>query len=48
MGILSWTRDGEMVALGWTLLHFCWQGALIAVLYAVLDRMTMRDPKPKN
>jgi beta-lactamase regulating signal transducer with metallopeptidase domain len=42
MGILSWTRDGEMVALGWTLLHFCWQGALIAVLYAVLDRMTMR------
>ncbi len=42
MGILSWTRGGEMVALGWTLLHFCWQGALIAVFYAVLDRMTMR------
>ncbi len=42
METLSWMQDGELIALGWTLLHFCWQGALIAVLYAAADRMTMR------
>jgi len=42
MGTLSWMQDGEVIALGWTLLHFCWQGAAIAVLYAAADRMTMR------
>ena len=42
METLSWMQDGEAVALGWTLLHFCWQGAAIAVLYAAADRMTMR------
>jgi len=41
MEALSWMQDGELIALGWTLLHFCWQGALIAVLYAAADRMTM-------
>ncbi len=40
MGTLGWRQDGEMVALGWTLLHFCWQGTVIALLYAVLDRAT--------
>lgn len=34
----SWMQDGGMVALGWTLLHFCWQGTAIALLYALLDR----------
>ena len=42
METLSWMQDGEVIALGWTLLHFCWQGAAIAVLYAAADRMTMR------
>ncbi len=42
METLSWMQDGEAIALGWTLLHFCWQGAAIAVLYAAADRMTMR------
>jgi beta-lactamase regulating signal transducer with metallopeptidase domain len=41
METLSWMQDGELIALGWTLLHFCWQGALIAVLYAAADRLTM-------
>ncbi len=31
-----------MVALGWTLLHFCWQGTALALLYALADRMTVR------
>ncbi|ADV82193.1 M56 family metallopeptidase [Terriglobus saanensis] len=42
MNALTWMRDGEMVALGWTLLHFCWQGTAIAVVYALVDRMTFR------
>jgi len=37
---LGWTRNGEMVALGWTLLHFCWQGTALALLYAVANRAT--------
>ena len=40
MGTLSWMQDGEVIALGWTLLHFCWQGAAIAFVYAAVDRMT--------
>ncbi|HTJ30780.1 MAG TPA: M56 family metallopeptidase, partial [Acidobacteriaceae bacterium] len=32
----------EVVALGWTLLHFCWQGTLLGVLYAIADRITVR------
>jgi beta-lactamase regulating signal transducer with metallopeptidase domain len=31
-----------MVALGWTLLHFCWQGTAVALAYSVIDRMTSR------
>lgn len=38
----GWMQDGEMIALGWTLLHFCWQGAAIAFIYAAVDRMTFR------
>ena len=40
---LSWIQDGERIALGWTLLHFCWQGAAIALLYAVADRIAARS-----
>ncbi|HEX3968981.1 MAG TPA: M56 family metallopeptidase, partial [Edaphobacter sp.] len=32
----------ETTALGWTLLHFCWQGTAVAVAYAMVDRMTLR------
>ena len=42
MHILKPMEAGQMVALGWTLLHFCWQGAVFALLYALVDRMTLR------
>jgi beta-lactamase regulating signal transducer with metallopeptidase domain len=32
----------EVVALGWTLLHFCWQSTAIAAVYAVIDRCALR------
>ena len=32
-----------MVALGWTLLHFCWQGTVLALLYVLADRLTLRS-----
>lgn len=35
-------HTNEAVALGWTLLHFCWQSAVIALLYALVDRCTRR------
>jgi len=40
--ILGRMENREMVALGWTLLHFCWQGTLLAILYAVADRVALR------
>jgi hypothetical protein len=40
MSTMSWLSRGEVVALGWTLLHFCWQGTAVAVVYSVIDRMT--------
>ncbi|SFS03772.1 BlaR1 peptidase M56 [Granulicella pectinivorans] len=36
----GWIDNGEMVALGWTLLHFCWQGTALALVYAIVNRMT--------
>src|SRR5260370_34615242 len=42
MNSISWLSRGEVVALGWTLLHFCWQGTAVAVAYSVVDRMTSR------
>ena len=30
------------MALGWTLLHFCWQGTAVALAYVVADRLTWR------
>lgn len=39
MATMDWTRGGEAVALGWTLLHFCWQGTLVALLYAGIDKL---------
>jgi beta-lactamase regulating signal transducer with metallopeptidase domain len=42
MSVLNWVHSGEVVALGWTLLHFCWQSAIIALLYALMDRCLFR------
>lgn len=42
MHIFYRMENREMVALGWTLLHFCWQGTLLAILYAIVDRVTVR------
>jgi hypothetical protein len=42
MNSISWLSRGEVLALGWTLLHFCWQGTAVAVAYSVVDRMTSR------
>lgn len=39
MGAISWFSGAEMIALGWTLLHFCWQGVVIAIAFAIVDRM---------
>jgi beta-lactamase regulating signal transducer with metallopeptidase domain len=37
---MDWLSRGEIVALGWTLLHFCWQGTVLALAYAGVNRMT--------
>jgi beta-lactamase regulating signal transducer with metallopeptidase domain len=42
MNAIAWLSREETVALGWTLLHFCWQGTAVAVAYAVVDQMTSR------
>jgi beta-lactamase regulating signal transducer with metallopeptidase domain len=39
---MGWLSRGESIALGWTLLHFCWQGTAVAVAYAFADRLTLR------
>jgi beta-lactamase regulating signal transducer with metallopeptidase domain len=33
---------GELVALGWTLVHFCWQATAVASAYAVMNQLTSR------
>jgi beta-lactamase regulating signal transducer with metallopeptidase domain len=38
MESMNWLHNREVVALGWTLLHFCWQGTVIALLYAIANR----------
>jgi beta-lactamase regulating signal transducer with metallopeptidase domain len=42
MSAMGWLSREETTALGWTLLHFCWQGTAVAVAYAGVDRMTLR------
>src|SRR5271163_1522923 len=42
MSAMAWLSREEMVALGWTLLHFCWQGTAVAMAYAVANQMTTR------
>ena len=38
MSGLTWVHSGEVVALGWTLLHFCWQSTALVLLYVLADR----------
>jgi len=40
--VVSWFTRWEWIALGWTLLHFCWQGAAIGLIFAAADRITHR------
>jgi beta-lactamase regulating signal transducer with metallopeptidase domain len=42
MNAMAWLSREETIALGWTLLHFCWQGTAVAVAYAIADRLTSR------
>lgn len=42
MSGMGWLSRQETTALGWTLLHFCWQGTAVAMAYAAVDRMTLR------
>jgi len=39
MSPITWLSREEVVALGWTLLHFCWQGTAVAVAFAAVDRI---------
>jgi beta-lactamase regulating signal transducer with metallopeptidase domain len=39
---MVWLSREEIVALGWTLLHFCWQGTAVAVVFAMVDRITFQ------
>jgi len=38
----GWLSHSELVALGWTLVHFLWQGAAVALAYAFADRCAKR------
>jgi len=40
MSPIAWLSREEIVALGWTLLHFCWQGTAVAVAFTAVDRIT--------
>ena len=39
---MVWLSREQIVALGWTLLHFCWQGTAVAVIFAMVDRITFQ------
>jgi beta-lactamase regulating signal transducer with metallopeptidase domain len=41
MSVLMDSR--EVVALGWTLLHFCWQSTIIALVYVLVDRCLLHS-----
>jgi beta-lactamase regulating signal transducer with metallopeptidase domain len=41
-GLTNWFSQGVMHSLGWTLLHFLWQGAAVAALVAILMTLCRR------
>jgi beta-lactamase regulating signal transducer with metallopeptidase domain len=42
MSPATWLSREEIVALGWTLLHFCWQGMAVAVAFSLVDQASSR------
>ena len=40
--VANWLTHSEWTALGWTLLHFCWQGAAIAMVFAAADKLMLK------
>ncbi len=42
----GWPSDSVILALGWTLIHFLWQGALVGVLFAS-TRVLLRGVGPR-
>ena len=40
--LFGWLSHSGTVALGWTLLHFCWEGTVVAFLHRIVDRLTSR------
>jgi beta-lactamase regulating signal transducer with metallopeptidase domain len=40
---VGWLSHRESLALGWTLLHFCWQGTVVAAIFALADMITLRS-----
>ncbi len=45
--MISWLSQMWVQRLGWTLVHFLWQGTAIALLYAVVSRLAMLRRSPK-
>ena len=41
--IEGWISESMVIALGWTLLHFLWQGTLVAVFYGTLNVLLQRS-----
>ena len=47
MSLMNWLSPSVMHSLGWTLLHFLWQGVLVGAIYACL-RNYMADASPES
>ena len=45
--MISWLSQMWVQRLGWTLVHFLWQGTAIALLYTILSRLAMRGRSAK-
>ena len=35
-------------AIGWTLLHFLWQGGLVGLAYAIMRRLVAAEPRVRE
>lgn len=42
--LLSWLESEPITRLGWTLLHFVWEGAVIGVAYGLMRSLLFRAP----
>ena len=43
---LAWLQSPLIQRVGWTLLHFLWQGALVAALFAAIS--SVLQPRSSN